>query len=65
MAYGIRSQKFCCCLPVRIGVFLLSLLQSLSAAAVAGLVWYVIVSHKGNFDSKQKIAAIIIASFMS
>ncbi len=46
MAYGITSQKFLCCLPVRIGVFLLSFFEFLSAGAVAGLLWFGFVSKR-------------------
>lgn len=33
------TRFFCCCLPVRLGVFVLSFLQLLFAGAIAGLVW--------------------------
>lgn len=50
MAYGIRSQKFLCCLPVRIGVFILSFFQLLGYGAAAALFWYAIFS-KGMCSS--------------
>lgn len=49
MAYGIRSQKFLCCLPVRIGVFVLSFFQLLGYGAAAALFWYAIFS-KGTWS---------------
>ncbi|KLO13638.1 hypothetical protein SCHPADRAFT_903970 [Schizopora paradoxa] len=65
MAYGVTSQKFLCCFPVRIGVFLLSLLELVSAAAVAGLLWFGIVSKQINVAGREKIAVIVVAVIMS
>jgi len=65
MAYGVASQKFLCCFPVRIGVFLLSFFEFLSAGAVAGLLWFGIVSKQINVAGKEKIAAIVVAIVMS
>lgn len=38
MAY-LRSRKFCCCLPVRFGVFVISLLGILGGALVSAAGW--------------------------
>ncbi|KLO13639.1 hypothetical protein SCHPADRAFT_873754 [Schizopora paradoxa] len=65
MAYGITSQKFLCCLPVRICVFLLSFLEFLSAGIIAGLLWFAVLSKDHHFDGRQKTAAIILASLMT
>jgi len=43
MSY-VRSQTFCCCLPVRFGVFLLSLL-ALAAGAFLAVVGWIKISH--------------------
>lgn len=41
--YHVVSRKFCCCLPVRIGVFVLSALSAVVGAANAYVYWYVVV----------------------
>ncbi|TRM60375.1 hypothetical protein BD626DRAFT_131627 [Schizophyllum amplum] len=40
MVYGVRSRKFCCCLPVRFGVFVMTLIGLLGGGAVAIGSWY-------------------------
>ena len=37
-----RSRHFCCCIPVRAGVFLFSLLSFLTAGFLAAVVWYAV-----------------------
>jgi len=39
MALSVRSRKFCCCLPVRLGVFILSLLAMVGGSFVAAVGW--------------------------
>ncbi|EJD07992.1 uncharacterized protein FOMMEDRAFT_116419 [Fomitiporia mediterranea MF3/22] len=64
MAYGVKSHKFCCCLPVRFGVFILSSLQLFSSGAVAAGSYYVIIT--GRYDvEKYKIVAIVTAVIMT
>ncbi|KAG5734987.1 hypothetical protein E4T56_gene17921 [Termitomyces sp. T112] len=41
MAY-IRSRKFCCCIPVRFGVFILSILGFLGGFSVCIIGWFAI-----------------------
>jgi len=61
MAYGVTSQKFLCCFPVRICVFLLSFFELLSAGILAGLLWFAILSKQFHFDGRQRTAVIILA----
>jgi len=37
------SKHFCCCVPVRFGVFILSLLSLLGSAGTAAVIWFVII----------------------
>lgn len=37
-----RSRHFCCCIPVRAGVFLFSLLSFLTSGFLAAVVWYAV-----------------------
>jgi hypothetical protein len=39
MSVSVRSRKFCCCLPVRFGVFVLSLLAMVGGSFVAAFGW--------------------------
>ena len=36
------SKHFCCCIPVRLGVFLFSLLSFLTAGFLAAVEWYAV-----------------------
>ncbi|KAH6914263.1 hypothetical protein BKA70DRAFT_1519944 [Coprinopsis sp. MPI-PUGE-AT-0042] len=38
------AAKFLCCLPLRLGVFIFTLLQFLVSGAAAGLFWYIVFS---------------------
>ena len=51
MAYGVHSKKFLCCLPVRLGVFVLSLVQTVLYALLAFLFWFALID-KGEFLPK-------------
>ena len=39
MSYAVRSRKFCCCLPVRFGVFCSALLGIAYSTAFCVLGW--------------------------
>ena len=49
MAYGVHSRKFCCCLPVRFGVFVLSLVQCVSSAFLAGVMFWALNQKRECF----------------
>jgi len=42
------SKHFCCCLPVRFGVFILSFLTLLSSAGTAFALWWILVNGSKN-----------------
>jgi len=65
MAFGVRSHKFFCCLPVRLGVFVLSLVQFLTAGVIALLMWVVLVGNKTNLSATQKNSAVIVGLIMT
>ncbi|KAJ6593585.1 hypothetical protein B0H19DRAFT_1091056 [Mycena capillaripes] len=61
------GAKYLCCLPLRLGVLVISLLQFLSSAAVTGLLAYVLIldaQGKDNVEipSRTRIIAIVLAS---
>ncbi|KDQ07770.1 hypothetical protein BOTBODRAFT_38559 [Botryobasidium botryosum FD-172 SS1] len=63
-----RSREyFCCCIPARFGVFVLSILSLLGAGSVAGLLWYILVQNGRadtvDFDGTQKTTFIVVAVF--
>lgn len=51
--YHVASRKFCCCLPVRIGVFVLSALSAFLGGISAFVVWYTVIrtAKYGTVDS--------------
>ncbi|EJD42320.1 hypothetical protein AURDEDRAFT_145790 [Auricularia subglabra TFB-10046 SS5] len=58
-----RSRTFCCCLPVRLGVFVMSLLQLIFAGAAAGLVWWTVIHE--HVHGATRTAFIVIGSVES
>ncbi|THH04305.1 hypothetical protein EW145_g5622 [Phellinidium pouzarii] len=65
MAYGVRSHKFLCCLPVRLGVFVLSFIQLLVSGFVAAICYYTLFQRKVTFERRAYIVLIIFAVVMS
>ncbi|PAV24158.1 hypothetical protein PNOK_0122600 [Pyrrhoderma noxium] len=57
----VRSQKFFCCLPVRLGVFLLSFVECAWSGIIAALMYYILFSGRYSLPSNVHTAAIIIA----
>jgi hypothetical protein len=45
------SKHFCCCIPVRFGVFVFSLLQFLATGLVAGICWYALHRRSSRISS--------------
>jgi hypothetical protein len=58
----IRSRVFCCCLPVRFGVFVMTVLGALGGSAVAVLAWIQTQRMKGQISNTDEIALYVHAS---
>jgi len=57
---SVRSNKFCCCLPVRLGVFVLSLLAMVGGSFVAGIGFIRIAGSSVNpMETSDKVATWI------
>ncbi|KAF8958411.1 hypothetical protein BDZ97DRAFT_1841994 [Flammula alnicola] len=64
MAVSVRSRKFCCCLPVRFGVFILSLVAMVGGSFVAAIGWIQISQLNRNPLDKEDTIALWIHSAM-
>jgi len=64
MSGHVRTQKFFCCLPVRLGVFILSLLCMVGGSFVAAMGWIRVASFAEHPVSKTEEIAIWIHSVM-
>jgi len=56
------SKHFCCCIPVRFGVFILSLLTLLGSAGTAFVIWWLLANgpqHGLTFEGGVKTGIII------
>ncbi|KAJ7472239.1 hypothetical protein B0H11DRAFT_2282809 [Mycena galericulata] len=60
----VRSRKFCCCLPVRFGVFVMSLAALLGGGLVAVAGWIEVKNLHDNPVSKQDEYALYIHAIM-
>jgi len=57
MSVLVRSRKFCCCFPVRFGVFVLSLLAMVGGSFVAAFGWIQVSQlSKNPMDKADEIA---------
>jgi hypothetical protein len=54
------GAKFCFCLPVRLGVLILSFFQFLLSAAVAALCWFVVLQKSDQISHKLRIGFLIL-----
>jgi len=45
---GVASRKFCCCLPVRLGVLVLSIVGALSSGGSAIVIWMIVIMTAKN-----------------
>ncbi|KAG9316544.1 hypothetical protein JVU11DRAFT_2594 [Chiua virens] len=53
-----RSDSFCCCIPVRAGFVLISLLTLLLSGAISVIIWFEIF-HSNEFSTKERVAFIL------
>lgn len=61
------AAKFCCCLPLRLGVFIFTILQFLLTGAAAGLIWFALFTPEADdfwaqADNALRIGFIVSAS---
>ena len=49
------GAKFLCCLPLRLGVLVISLIQFLVCGGVAGLLWWALCSNQNNDGNAQNL----------
>ncbi|KAJ6575603.1 hypothetical protein DFH09DRAFT_915416 [Mycena vulgaris] len=62
----VRSRKFCCCLPVRFGVFVMSILAVLGGGLVAAAGWIQVKNLRIHPLSKtDEVSLYIVASMFS
>jgi len=62
----VRSRKFCCCFPVRFGVFILSLLTIVGGSFVAAIGWMRVSQLNSiDMDKGDKIALYIHSGMFS
>ena len=57
-----QGRRFCCCIPVRLGVFVLSFVSLIASGLVAGVVWVALAKGPANhvhFAENLKIGLII------
>ncbi|KAL1728477.1 hypothetical protein EV714DRAFT_285698 [Schizophyllum commune] len=62
MVYGVRSRKFCCCLPVRFGVFVMTLFGVCGGGAVAGVTWYMLAHKDTHYAAKVDHTELIVGA---
>jgi uncharacterized membrane protein len=61
----VPSRTFCCCLPVRFGVFIITLLGMAGGVAFGGLGWYEVVKLKSQLTQFSQAALYIHAILYS
>ncbi|KAH9027286.1 hypothetical protein EDB84DRAFT_1500477 [Lactarius hengduanensis] len=56
----VPSRKFCCCIPVRLGVFIMSMLGLAGGSIIAGLGWYTAThGNQAHLTKNQEISVVI------
>jgi len=55
------GAKFCCCLPVRLGVLILSAIQSLLSGVLAAFCWFAFFNKSEQLTQKIKIGVVVLA----
>ncbi|KAI5118273.1 hypothetical protein M0805_006015 [Coniferiporia weirii] len=65
MSYVVSSQKFLGCLPVRMGVVILSFIQFVAADVMSSFSFYAITQNKVSLDKTAHAAFIIFAVLMT
>jgi hypothetical protein len=55
----VPSRKFCCCLPVRFGVFIIAVLGIIGGGAFGAIGWFEIVKYKGQLSKLTQISLYI------
>jgi len=55
----VRSRTFCCCLPVRFGVFFLSIIGTLGAGFIAAVAWFQVKQLNAHPLSPEDRAALL------
>ncbi|KAG6330813.1 hypothetical protein ID866_8277 [Astraeus odoratus] len=54
----LYANSFCCCIPVRIGFILLTVVTFLAAGAISVLIWFE-VSHSYQLSTSERVAFIL------
>ncbi|CCO34389.1 hypothetical protein RSOLAG1IB_06031 [Rhizoctonia solani AG-1 IB] len=63
------TRRFCCCLPVRLGTFVLSFGSIITSGAYAATIWYAVYMSKNQkqvqLDKPQEVAFVVAGSIYS
>ncbi|KAA1470652.1 hypothetical protein DENSPDRAFT_836489 [Dentipellis sp. KUC8613] len=59
----MAAHHFCCCLPIRLGAFLISLFQFVIAGFIAAALWYEVSQWHGDIPTKTKVTYICRAVY--
>ncbi|KAF8554695.1 hypothetical protein OG21DRAFT_1030015 [Imleria badia] len=65
-AWLFQSSSFCCCIPVRAGFVLMSVLTFLLSGTISVIIWFE-VSHSYQLSTKERVAFVltgIVESFL-
>jgi len=61
----MAARHFLCCLPLRLGAFLISLIQCVLAALIAAGLWYNLIKYPDNYTGKLKWTIIATGVYYS